>query len=119
MTCLVNLHSTFIVSAEQREPERRVGECTATQHSRMRGVLILLPLRSVTLVGEADRKILKAAIKHSAGEDRVRHRVVPPDTVAKFAEKLESLKGEIAEIMKEEKEEKQVRGYDIPLVAPY
>lgn len=60
------------------------------------------------MVGEADRKILKAAIKHSAGEDQVRHRVVPPDTVVKFAEKLESLKDEITEIMKEEQEEKQV-----------
>lgn len=75
--------------------------------------------RSVTLVGEADRKILKAAIKHSAGEDQVRHRVIPSDTVAKFAEKLESLKGEIAEIMKEEKEEKQVRSSDVSLSSPY
>ena len=66
-------------------------------------------LRSVTLVGEADRKMLKAAIKHSAGEDQVRHRLIPPDTVAKYAEKLEGLKGEIAEIMEEEKEEKLVR----------
>lgn len=54
--------------------------------------------------------MLKAAIKHSVGEDRVRHRVVPPDTVAKFAERLESLKDEITEVMKEEKEEKQVCG---------
>jgi ATP-dependent RNA helicase DDX27 len=62
------------------------------------------------LVGEADRRMLKAAIKHSAGEDQVRHRVVPPDVVARYAEKLESLKEEIAEIMKEEREEKLVRG---------
>lgn len=70
-------------------------------------------LRSVTLVGEADRKMLKAAIKHGAGEDQVRHRVVPPDTVAKYTEKLESLKDEISEIMEEEKEEKLVRGNDV------
>jgi hypothetical protein len=75
---------------------------------------MLIQLRSVTLVGEADRKMLKAAIKHSAGEDQVRHRVVPPGTVAKYAEKLESLKGEVAEIMKEEKEERLVRGNDVP-----
>lgn len=79
--------------------------------------LILAGCRSVTLVGEADRKMLKAAIKHSAGEDQVRHRVVPPDTVAKLAGKLESLKGEISEIMREEKEEKQVRSSDTPIVA--
>lgn len=53
--------------------------------------------------------MLKAAIKYSAGEDQVRHRVIPPDAVAKYTEELEGLKGEIAEIMKEEKEEKLVR----------
>ena len=78
------------------------------------GVSILTHIRSVTLVGEADRKVLKAAIKHSAGEDQVRHRVVPPDTVAKFAAKLETLKDEITEVMKEETEEKQVRSKTSP-----
>lgn len=71
--------------------------------------------RSVTLVGEADRKMLKAAIKYSAGEDQVRHRVVPPDTVARYADKLETLKEEIAEIMKEEKEEKLLRQAEMEL----
>ena len=63
--------------------------------------------------------MLKVTIKHSAGEDRVRHRVVPPDMVARFAEKLESLKSEIAEVMKEEKEEKQVCASDVSSVMPY
>jgi ATP-dependent RNA helicase DDX27 len=62
----------------------------------------------VTLVGEADRKMLKAAIKHGAEADQVRHRIVPPEAVAKWVEKLDELKGEISEILKEEKEEKQV-----------
>jgi ATP-dependent RNA helicase DDX27 len=71
----------------------------------------------VTLVGEADRKMLKAAIKHSAGEDKVRHRVVPAEAVTKWTEKLEDLKGEIAEILEEEKEEKQVRLSNLTIVA--
>lgn len=65
--------------------------------------------RSVTLVGEADRKILKAAIKHAAAEDAVRHRQVPSDAVAKWATRLDNLKNEISEILQEEKEEKRVR----------
>ncbi|KAI9445269.1 DEAD-domain-containing protein [Lactarius indigo] len=65
--------------------------------------------RSVTLVGESDRKVLKAAIKRAAGEDQVRHRTVPWEIVAKWAKKLESLKGEIAGVLTEEKEEKQLR----------
>ena len=114
MTCLVNSHNIYIVSVERHEPGRRVGECTATLDLQICGVLILTQFSSVTLVGEADRKMLKAAIKHSAGEDQVRHRVVPPATVAKFAAKLESLKSDITEVMKEETEEKQVRGGDAP-----
>ena len=62
----------------------------------------------MTLVGEADRKMLKTAIKHAAADDRVRHRQVPPDAIAKWAEKLDNLKLEISEVMQEEKEEKQV-----------
>lgn len=64
--------------------------------------------RSVTLVGEADRKMLKAAIKHASGEDKVRHRQVPTEAVAKWSQRLEHLKKEITEILQEEKEEKQV-----------
>ncbi|ESK88904.1 atp-dependent rna helicase [Moniliophthora roreri MCA 2997] len=71
--------------------------------------------RSVTLVGEADRKMLKAAIKHGAGEDKVRHRIVLPEAVSKWAEKLEELKDEIGEVLKEEKEEKQMRQAEMEL----
>jgi ATP-dependent RNA helicase DDX27 len=65
-------------------------------------------LRSVTLVGEADRKVLKAAIKRATGEDQVRHRTLSPEVVAKWAKRLESLKDEIAAVLREEKEEKEV-----------
>ncbi|KAF8908956.1 P-loop containing nucleoside triphosphate hydrolase protein [Gymnopilus junonius] len=71
--------------------------------------------RSVTLVGETDRKMLKAAIKHSSGEDQVRHRIVPAESVQTWVEKLDILKGEIAEILKEEKEEKQIRKAEMEL----
>jgi ATP-dependent RNA helicase DDX27 len=69
---------------------------------------------SVTLVGEADRKMLKTAIKHSAGEDQVRHRIIPPETVAKWTVRLGNLKGEVSEILQEEKEEKQVERISLP-----
>ena len=80
----------------------------------MRRLLLHVFLRSqrwyssVTLVGEADRKMLKAAIKHGSSEDQVRHRIVPADAVSKWAEKLDNLKKEIAGILQEEKEDKQV-----------
>ncbi|KAJ8522525.1 hypothetical protein ONZ45_g897 [Pleurotus djamor] len=71
--------------------------------------------RSVTLVGEADRKMLKAAIKHSAGADQIRHRIVPPEIIAHWADKLEAMKKEVAEIMHEEQEEKQLRRAEMEL----
>ncbi|KAK7064216.1 DEAD-domain-containing protein [Favolaschia claudopus] len=71
--------------------------------------------RSVTLVGEADRKMLKAAIKHGAEADQIRHRIVPPEAVMKWVQKLEELKEEISEIMREEKEEKQFRQAEMEL----
>jgi ATP-dependent RNA helicase DDX27 len=63
---------------------------------------------SITLVGEGDRKMLKAAIKHSVGEDNVRHRVIPADVLARWAKKVEEVKADIVVILQEEKEEKQV-----------
>jgi len=60
-------------------------------------------------VGEADRKMLKAAVKHGASADQIRHRIVPVETINKWSEKLEHMKDEISAIMQEEKEEKQVR----------
>ncbi|KAH6917362.1 ATP-dependent RNA helicase drs1 [Coprinopsis sp. MPI-PUGE-AT-0042] len=71
--------------------------------------------KSVTLVGEADRKLLKAAIKRAAGEDQVRQRVLDAAVVQKFADKLEGFKSEIGEVMKEEKEEKQIRRAEMEL----
>ncbi|KAJ7293597.1 DEAD-domain-containing protein [Mycena rebaudengoi] len=71
--------------------------------------------RSVTLVGEADRKMLKAAIKHGADADQVRHRIVPPEAVSKWVEKLDDMKNEISEILKEEKEEKGFRQAEMEL----
>jgi ATP-dependent RNA helicase DDX27 len=70
--------------------------------------LLMLRQRSITLVGEADRKVLKAAIKRAAGEDQVRHRTIPSEIVTKWSKKLESLKHEITGVLQDEKEEKQV-----------
>jgi ATP-dependent RNA helicase DDX27 len=70
--------------------------------------MLMSKQRSVTLVGEADRKVLKAAIKRAADEDQVRHRTIPSEIAAKWAKRLESFKDEIAGVLREEKEEKQV-----------
>jgi hypothetical protein len=52
--------------------------------------------------------MLKSAIKHGAGEDQVRHRIVPPEVVSKWSQRLESLKDEVSAVLRDEKQEKQV-----------
>ncbi|KAK2461899.1 hypothetical protein APHAL10511_006362 [Amanita phalloides] len=71
--------------------------------------------RSVTLIGEADRRTLKAVIKFANGKDQVRHRVVPPETVQKWADTLAEMKSHTSEILREEKEEKQLRRAEMEL----
>ncbi|WVW86968.1 ATP-dependent RNA helicase DRS1 [Kwoniella bestiolae CBS 10118] len=70
--------------------------------------------RSISLVGEADRKMLKAAIKQSEA-DQIRNRIIPSEAINAMAEKLNEIKDEIQEVMREEKEEKLMRQADMEL----
>ncbi|WWC73733.1 ATP-dependent RNA helicase DRS1 [Kwoniella pini CBS 10737] len=70
--------------------------------------------RSISLVGEADRKMLKAAIKQSEA-DQIRHRIIPPEAVNAMLDKLNEIKDEIEEVLVEEKEEKLMRQADMEL----
>lgn len=71
--------------------------------------------RSVTLVGETDRRMLKAAIKHSAGEDKVRHRVVPAEAVENWAEVIKDIEVEVKAVLQEEREAKELRKAEMEL----
>ena len=52
--------------------------------------------------------MLKAAIKHATGEDHVRHRIVPAEAVSNWAKKLDEMKEDVAAVLQEEREEKEV-----------
>ncbi len=54
--------------------------------------------------------MLKTAIKRSPETDRVRHRLVPDDAVKSMLSKLEKLRIDAMEVLKEEQEEKAVSG---------
>ena len=62
--------------------------------------------RSVTLVGENDRKLLKEAVKNA--RDKVKKRTVPPEVVQKYRDKIALMESEISDISREEKSEKEV-----------
>lgn len=64
--------------------------------------------RAVTLVGEADRRMLKLAIKKSSAE-QIKHRIIPSAVAAHMCETLERLKPEVDAVLREEKEEKALR----------
>ncbi|CED85271.1 dead-domain-containing protein [Phaffia rhodozyma] len=70
--------------------------------------------RSISLVGEADRKMLKLCVKASPA-DQVRHRVIPTEAIVKMAKRLDELKTEVQEVLKEEKEEKALRMADMEI----
>lgn len=71
--------------------------------------------RSVTLVGESDRKMLKMAIKSSAGKSQVKNRVVNNEVVQRYKQKVESLGPEIKEVLAEEKQERAIRNAEMQL----
>lgn len=52
--------------------------------------------------------MLKLCVKASPA-DQVRHRVIPTEAIVKMAQRLDELKSEVQEVLKEEKEEKAVR----------
>lgn len=58
--------------------------------------------------------MLKAAIKHGAAGDQVRHRIIQPEAAYKWAETLESLKDEVSAVLQDEKQEKQVGNATLP-----
>ena len=65
--------------------------------------------RSCTIAAEPDRKVVKAAVKSGKAQGaKIVSRVVEPEMVDEWTVKLSALEGEVEEIMKEEKEEKQM-----------
>lgn len=70
--------------------------------------------RAVTLVGEADRKMLKLAIKKSTAE-QIKHRIIPAPVAAKMLSTLDELKPEVDAVLREEKEERALRVAEMEL----
>jgi len=67
--------------------------------------------RSVTLIGEKDRRILKVLVRHTT--DVVQSRVVPPQIVDQFRKVLVSINRNVLNILKQEREEKNARLADV------
>lgn len=62
--------------------------------------------RSVSMVGEQERKLLKEIVKQA--RTPVKQRILPPDVVAHFREKIVGLEQELESILQEEKAEKEL-----------
>jgi ATP-dependent RNA helicase DDX27 len=65
--------------------------------------------RAITLAGEADRKIVKTALKAVKESGKIVSRVLSPENVEALGKRLEELESEVEAVLKEEKEEKALR----------
>ncbi|KAH8340100.1 hypothetical protein KR067_009204 [Drosophila pandora] len=61
---------------------------------------------SVSLAGEKERKIVKDIIKNA--ESTIKNRIIPPEIIEKYRNKLTSLEPEIQNILEEEQAERQL-----------
>ncbi|TIB28979.1 hypothetical protein E3P86_03766 [Wallemia ichthyophaga] len=74
--------------------------------------------RSISLIGESDRKMLKSVVKRSSAQssDSIKHRIVPQDILRSVAELVAGLDGQIDDVLKLEKEERAMRVAEMELV---
>eukprot|EP01135_Chromosphaera_perkinsii_P006418 Nk52_evm20s490 gene=Nk52_evmTU20s490 len=63
--------------------------------------------RSVTLVGESERKLLKEIVKSAT--DPIKSRIIPEKVVEAYRKKIEKMEKDVNDILKLEKEEKMLR----------
>jgi len=62
---------------------------------------------SISFIGDRDRNMLKQIVKNS--KETAKNRIVPPQVVQKYYEKIEAMEDDIAAIIEEEKEERVLR----------
>ncbi|KAF2222467.1 P-loop containing nucleoside triphosphate hydrolase protein [Elsinoe ampelina] len=66
--------------------------------------------RSCTLAAEADRKVVKAAVKAARGQGaEIKSRSVPGDAAETLAARITSLEADVEAVLKEEKQDRLVR----------
>ncbi|CAH1779381.1 unnamed protein product [Owenia fusiformis] len=63
--------------------------------------------RSVSLVGESERKMLKEILKKN--KTPVKSRVIPQEVILKYRDRIAQLETDVLEVMRLEKEEKHIR----------
>uniref|UniRef100_A0A2C9K2Y7 RNA helicase n=1 Tax=Biomphalaria glabrata TaxID=6526 RepID=A0A2C9K2Y7_BIOGL len=66
--------------------------------------------RSVTLVGEKERKILKEVVKQA--KTPLKTRIIPQDVITKFRNRIAELEEDIKAIQSEQREESQMRAVE-------
>ncbi|KAI9220268.1 P-loop containing nucleoside triphosphate hydrolase protein [Blastocladiella britannica] len=65
--------------------------------------------RAISLVGEADRKLLRLVIKNATSADQIKHRVIPATVLDKYAAKVEASHDDIRAVLEDEKAERDLR----------
>ncbi|XP_055020677.1 probable ATP-dependent RNA helicase DDX27 isoform X1 [Boleophthalmus pectinirostris] len=69
--------------------------------------------RSVSLVGEAERRMLKEVVK--TAKSAVKARVLPPEVILKFRDHIEKLEKDVEAVLKLEREEREMAASEAKL----
>lgn len=69
--------------------------------------------RACTLAAEADRKVVKAAVKSGKAQGaQIKQRTIDPQDVEAWVSRIEALQDEIEDVLREEKEERAMQATD-------
>uniref|UniRef100_A0A3Q3KKG2 RNA helicase n=1 Tax=Monopterus albus TaxID=43700 RepID=A0A3Q3KKG2_MONAL len=93
----------FTMPSTVKHYVHRVGRTARAGHSG----------RSVSLVGESERKMLKEVVK--SAKNSVKARVLPPEVILKFRDLISKLEKDVEAVMKLEREERELAASEAKL----
>ena len=71
--------------------------------------------RSVTLVGEKERKMVKMVLKNLKPGQVAKQRVIPVEVIKKYRNRIDELEPQISQVLREEREEKAIQKTEMEL----
>ena len=95
-----------VVLKKKRDKKRGENTRICVQYSIGAVVWYMYVRRSVSLVGEGERKLLKELVKKA--KIPAKSRVIPQEVVTRYRDRIQELAEEIKATLKKEREEKEV-----------
>ena len=103
---IINFNLILCIACPEKSARKRQKAMRFIVASCCRNASIFSSFRSISLVGESERKLLKEIVKQA--KNPVKSRIVAPEIINKFKNKLRGFEEDVQEILKQEKEDKEV-----------